>query len=332
MNTTEIARADAQELTVLPPARPPQAEALGQLMAHAEAMSAAKQLAEVLAGTDMVPRDYKNKPGNAAAAILYGAELGLDPIQSLQQIFVVHGAPAIYARTAVALVKRQGILVETVQTSNEAVTVRATDTRTGQVEQSTWDMPRAELAGYTSNAKYRTNPQEMLYAKAAMEVCRKIAPDVLLGIPYAREELDLEQPPARVRAQRSRGIEALREAQQAAETKAVEAGPAERKVENTGADSARRKWLNRMFDLFGDANLKQRDDQRVVIAELGELDELPEHRDGIDDETLRKVVTALNNMSKAHQGDPDQVPTLEAQIDDVLRRWELRQSADEAQS
>ncbi len=200
------------EIDVLPAARPMASEALGQLMQHAQAMTAAKQLGDALAATDMVPADYKGKPGNAAAAILYGAELGLDPIQSLQQIFVVQGKPAIYARTAVALVKRAGILVETVSTSDQAVTVRGTDRRTGQVEESTWDIARAEQAKYTGNAKYKTDPQAMLYAKAAMEVCRKIAPDVLLGIPYAREELDLEQAQPVRRVSSSRGVDGLRAA------------------------------------------------------------------------------------------------------------------------
>lgn len=203
----------ANEIEILPAARPAHNEAIGQLMAHAQAMTAAKQLGDALAGTDMVPADYKGKPGNAAAAILYGAELGLNPIQSLQQIFVVQGKPAIYARTAVALVKRHGILVETMSSTNDSVTVRATDPRTGQVEESTWDIGRAEQAKYTSNAKYKTDPQAMLYAKAAMEVCRKIAPDILLGIPYAREELDLEAAPQRIRSQRvARGVDGLRAA------------------------------------------------------------------------------------------------------------------------
>lgn len=203
----------ANEIEILPAARPAHNEAIGQLMAHAQAMTAAKQLGDALAGTDMVPADYKGKPGNAAAAILYGAELGLNPIQSLQQIFVVQGKPAIYARTAVALVKRHGILVETLSSTNDSVTVRATDPRTSQVEESTWDIGRAEQAKYTSNAKYKTDPQAMLYAKAAMEVCRKIAPDILLGIPYAREELDLEVAPQRVRSERvARGVDGLRAA------------------------------------------------------------------------------------------------------------------------
>lgn len=198
------------EIEILPARRPLQTQALGQLMEHAQAMGAAKLLGDALAATDMVPADYKGKPGNAAAAILFGAELGLNPIQSLQQIFVISGKPAIYARTAVALVMRCGIKVETIETSDASVTVRATDPHSGQVEQSTWDTARAVKAKY-NNPKYNSDPQAMLYAKAAMEVCRKIAPDVLLGIPMSREELELEQQPApRKVASTRRGVEGLR--------------------------------------------------------------------------------------------------------------------------
>ena len=212
--TTEIAIAgNDSDITVLPPARPVQADAVGQLMAHAQAMTAAKQLADALCDTDLVPKDYKGKPGNGAAAILYGAELGLNPIQSLQQVFVVHGSPAIYARTAVALVMRHGITVRTLESSDDSVTVEVSDPRTGHVETCTWDYARAQKAGYTGNKKYDTDPQAMLYAKAAMEGCRKVAPDVLLGIPMSREELEMEAPtPVRSERVQARGVAALREA------------------------------------------------------------------------------------------------------------------------
>lgn len=210
---------DDTEIEILPPRRPSAVEALGALAAHVEAMSNAKILGDALADTELVPETYRGKPGNAGAAILFGAELGLNPIQSLQQIFIVKGKPAIYARTAVALLKQHGIVVQTVESTDDRVTVTATDPRTGQVETSTWDMARATKAKYTSNALYTTDPQGMLYAKSAMEVCRKIAPDILLGIPYSREELDLEQQPVRVRADRAdRGIKGLRAAVEASAT------------------------------------------------------------------------------------------------------------------
>lgn len=168
-------------------------DGLDLLTRQAEAMGAAHKLATVLANTQMVPQIYRGKPDDAAAAILYGAEVGLKPQQALQQVFVVHGQPAIYARTMVALLKAKGYRFETIESTDEAVTVRATSPR-GEVEEATWTIDRAKKAGYTSNKKYSTDPQAMLYSKAASEVSRKIAPDVLLGIRYSAEELELEQP------------------------------------------------------------------------------------------------------------------------------------------
>ena len=40
--------------------------------------------------------------------------------------------------------------------------------------------------------KYITDPQTMLKAKCQAEVCREMAPDVLMGIGYSREELESE--------------------------------------------------------------------------------------------------------------------------------------------
>ena len=166
-------------------------DGLDLLTRQAEAMGAAHKLATVLCNTAMVPQTFRGKPDDGAAAILYGAELGLKPQQALQQVFVVHGQPAIYARTMVALLKAKGYRFQTVETSDESVTVRGTSPA-GETEESTWTIDRAKKAGYTSNKKYQTDPQAMLYAKAASEVSRKLAPDVLLGIRYSAEDLELE--------------------------------------------------------------------------------------------------------------------------------------------
>lgn len=241
--TIEITTVDT-DIEVLPPARPSVPQALGALAAHVEAMTNAKALGDALASSELVPVTYRGKPGNAAAAILYGAELGLNPIQSLQNIFVVHGTPAIYTRTMVALVKRHGYVIETDSSTDGSVTVTGT-APDGRTQTSTWDIERATKAEYVpikldngewkkngngkllGNMKYITDPQAMLYAKAAAEVCRKLAPDVLLGIPALHEELDPEPQPVRVRADRAdRGIKGLRAAVEAQFIEHAEPEPA----------------------------------------------------------------------------------------------------------
>lgn len=202
---------------------------IAQLEAHARAMSTAHKLASAMCNTDLVPKMYKGNAENGTAAILYGMELGLNPIQSLQNIFVVHGQPAIYARTMVALVKSKGYQVWTVETSDESVTVSGRAPGDEHVTTSTWTIERAVKAGYVpqidpktgefalnkwgkliGNEKYLTDPQAMLYAKAASEVSRKIAPEVLLGLAHSAE--DLQSEPAPVQTESSRASEPVKAA------------------------------------------------------------------------------------------------------------------------
>ena len=311
------------DIEILPAARPAQSDAIGQLMAHAQAMTTAKQLADALCETDLVPAIYKGKPGNGAAAILYGAEIGLNPIQSLQQIFVVHGSPAIYARTAVALVKRHGIRVQTVSSSNESVTVSACNPETGETEVSTWDIERASMAGYTANKKYQTDPQAMLYAKAAMEVCRKIAPDVLLGIAYAREELELETKAApRMIVSTRRGVDGLRDAiAPAVEPEIVgdeieeeddEELPAAAKVMSA---PTRKKWEKSLLAALAEAECADFADCEVVIAELAGWP-APVSAEAIRDDELRDAVGKLDAARKAG--------TLTDLVNDILNIAALR--------
>lgn len=322
---TETTTAESTEVELLPPTPAPvyasgTPQALGTLLAHVDAMNAAMQLAKGLAASELVPALYRGNEGNTAVAILYGAELGLNPIQSVQQIFVVHGTPSIYARTAVALVKRAtGIPVQTVESTDERVTVTATDPKTGQTETSTWDIARAEKAKYTGNQKYTTDPQAMLYAKAAMEVCRKIAPDVLLGIPYSREELELEPQPIKVQSerlpQRAKGTSALRERAAAA------SGPQSAQAAETAGElspDAREKWLKAMFAALNKAECTDRDEQLIVIAGILGRTELFEHRADMTDQELRTIVNALNGFKEAGR--------LEQQINEYVNAWSLREA------
>jgi len=204
----------------------PSTGSLRRLEAEALAMDKAVKLARGLSATRMVPEHFQQtKNGeqatwDLAAAILYGAELGLSAPQSAQNIFVVKGKPAVYARTMAAQVMHAGYKLEEVEASDQKVVWKAyRDTRTAESE---WTIERAQQAGYTANARYQTNPTEMLRAKCIAEVCRILFPDVLLGMAYTVEELQLENVTVqRVVKQGSRGTAKLREI---ADTKRAENG------------------------------------------------------------------------------------------------------------
>ncbi|MGH3500737.1 MAG: hypothetical protein ACRDQA_07545 [Nocardioidaceae bacterium] len=165
----------------------------GRLVAWAQAMSAAHKLGSALCETTFVPAQFKNKPDEAAAAIMYGDEIGFTPGQSLQNVYVISGKPALYARAMVALVLSHGHQIWTEASSTQRVVVCGQRRGSTHVERVEWTQNKAQQAGYTTNKKYSTNPEAMLYARASSDVARRIAPDALAGIAYSVEELELEE-------------------------------------------------------------------------------------------------------------------------------------------
>lgn len=200
-------------------------------MEHAELTDMAYQFARKLVGRQIVPLSLRGNAEEMTAVILYGAEIGLSPIAALQNVFAVHGTPGIYARTAQALLEAKGFRFKTMEDTDTACTVHGM--RPGTV--ADWDHPDessrftiedADRAGWipqvldsdkggkvirgvryevndrgklVGNEKYLTQPRQMLWAKAMMEVCRRLSPATLLGIAYSVEELESE-PPAAVAA------------------------------------------------------------------------------------------------------------------------------------
>ena len=254
----------------------------------AAVMVDAHNLAQAVCKTQMIPKHFYGKPDECAAAMLYGASLGLDPMQSVRQIYVVHGQAALYARAMDALVKGAGHNTWTVSTSDESVTVAGQRRGSQHVEESTWTIERAKKAGYTSNEKYRTDPQAMLYSKALSEVCRKIAPDVLNGV-YSVEELEMERWDARPAATPQRGLAAALAAPAPAEGGT---GPASVPGEpDAQPEPMTDKTRAHMFALFGERNIEDRDEQIRGISHI--IGRQIESRGELTEAEARQVIETL---------------------------------------
>ena len=179
-------------------------QAVVDLQMWAAELSAAHSIGRALASTDFVPASLKTLSGgrpkeldqvaeNVAACILAGKALGLDPMNAIQNIFVVHGRPAMYARTMAALVLAAGHEIERVAATEQRVAYRARRKGQTQWTEFEWTIARASKAGYLTNKKYASDPIAMLTAKCQAEAARVIAPDVLTGIAATSvEEVELE--------------------------------------------------------------------------------------------------------------------------------------------
>lgn len=228
------------------------------------ALDAAHRIGTALCSTAFAPAHFRGKPEEAAAAILYGAELGFSPTQALRSIFIIGGAPGLYAKQMVALVLAHGHEVWTEEKSDAKVTVQGKRSGSSHVISETWTTARAQKAGYTKNPKYGTDPQAMLYARAAADVCRQVAPDALAGLATSVEELEFEQPLPTVRVSRAKAEPApipepdLEQIESAPPTPEPDLEPPVEDESTAGITEAQMKALHASFNDVAVANRETR--------------------------------------------------------------------------
>jgi hypothetical protein len=122
--------------------------------------------------------------------MLAGAELGFDPMASLRAFDSINGTPAPKAITQRAVVLAAGHEVETVEQSATRAVVRGRRKGKADWQTAVWDIDRAKkLPQFKTNPNYQNNPEAMLVARATSEVCRWVAPDAIMGMPYSAEEI-----------------------------------------------------------------------------------------------------------------------------------------------
>lgn len=147
-------------------------------------------IAHRIAKTDFVPDALRGKPEAVLACILSGHELGISPMQSLQEIHVIKGRPSLSAKMQRAIIIRAGheIWIEESTSTRAIVKGRRHDTaREGAV---TWTEDDAKRAGLMGKDNWKGYPAAMLIARASSQLSRNLFPDVLAGFGYSMEELE----------------------------------------------------------------------------------------------------------------------------------------------
>jgi hypothetical protein len=149
---------------------------------------AAMRLTARICDTAFVPKGMRGDPATTLACILYGEEIGLGPMQSLNSIHVIEGRPAASPELMRALVARQGHTFSVDKATTDAVTVSGKRKDTGATATVTWTMEDARRAGLSNKQVWKSYPRAMLLARATSELCRALFADCVKGLSYTPEE------------------------------------------------------------------------------------------------------------------------------------------------
>ena len=178
MNTST--KQESNALTVSPPV---------QFDLSPKTFEQALVFADYLAESDMVPKDFKGKPGNCLIAMQWGMELGMKPLQAIQNIAVINGRPAMWGDSLLAIVRSSPLCQYVLEDwdANGTAVVRAK--RRGEPEQiRTFSNEDAKLAGLLGKqGPWITNPKRMKQLRARAFALRDVFADVLRGMSMAED-------------------------------------------------------------------------------------------------------------------------------------------------
>lgn len=147
--------------------------------------------ARALAGSNMLPAHYRDKPENLLYAIEYADMLNVPPLVAVTGIHVIQGQPSASASLIASLVRRAGhkLRVERFEGGARATIIRADDPEFPHVVEFT--MADAERAGLLSkNPNWKARPAVMCEWRAVSACARLAASEVLFGVAYTPDELE----------------------------------------------------------------------------------------------------------------------------------------------
>jgi hypothetical protein len=186
------------------------------------------------------------------AVMARGAEVGLPPFTACEVFHVIQGTPRIGKSGLAMLLTMNGYRLTWRQNDATAAEVCVTHPARGEfVSRFTFD--DAKRAGYTKNAKYNTEPADMLASRALSRVCSTFAAHVLGAMPLILEDEGAAPAPAMLASSAPLALPAPAPVVDVAEVLDVRpAAPATlSRAETAALWLAERDLLEAAYDLFG---------------------------------------------------------------------------------
>jgi hypothetical protein len=193
-----------QEITLAPreEAAPRESIPVGSRGIELRSIEELYRFAKFVAASPFAPRGFQS-PEAIVVAIQYGYELGLTPMQSLQNVAVINGKPSIYGDAMLAVVRASGLLeyiTERFEGAGELRKAVCIVKRVGapherRTEFGLLDARRAGL--WAKPGPWQQYPDRMMMFRARGFALRDEFGDVLKGLVSAEEAADY---PPRARA------------------------------------------------------------------------------------------------------------------------------------
>ena len=180
------------QLATLRPQSAPALTGARQIGLTPQSIEEAMKMADLLSKSSMVPKDYMNNPGNIIVAIQFGAEIGLPPLQAMQNLSVVNGRPAIWGDAIIALVRGSGLMEDIREDISDTGATCTVKRRGEQPVSRTFTAEDAKRAGlYGKQGPWQQYPKRMLQMRARAWALRDVFPDVLRGVHVGEEAQDM---------------------------------------------------------------------------------------------------------------------------------------------
>jgi hypothetical protein len=156
----------------------------------------AQRMAQALASSTIIPRDYQGNLGNCIIALEMANRLNTSPMMVMQNLYIVNGRPAWSSQYIVAMInashKYKTELQYDLRGTGESMSCYAwaEDMNGHKVVGPTITMAMAKDEGWLgrNGSKWKTMPEVMIRYRAASFFGRLNCPDMIMGI-YSTDEV-----------------------------------------------------------------------------------------------------------------------------------------------
>lgn len=180
------------------------------IFADPHTFTAAMQMAETLAKSTIIPREYQGNPSNCMIAVEMSVRLNTSPMMVMQNLHVINGRPAWSSQWIISMINNsrkyktelQYEMGNSPEDGGLSCYAWAMDREGHKVVGPKITMKMADAEGWIgkNGSKWKTMPEVMIRYRAASFFGRVNCPDMIMGI-YSREEvldMDLDEPASTV--------------------------------------------------------------------------------------------------------------------------------------